>query len=60
MMIPTAISYDLVLEDRALARQGGVKRRQRPFTAELAEMMTMAVGYKTRAFVTFGEPIPLR
>jgi glycerol-3-phosphate O-acyltransferase len=58
-MIPTAISYDLVLEDRALARQGGVKRRQRPFTRELAEMMAMAVGYKTRSFVTFGEPIML-
>ena len=59
MLVPTAIAYDLVLEDRALARQGGVKRQQRPFTAELAEMMTMAVGYRTRAFVTFGEPIPL-
>jgi glycerol-3-phosphate O-acyltransferase len=58
-MIPTAIAYDLVLEDRALARQGGVKRRQRPFTRELAEMMAMAVGYKTRSFVTFGEPIML-
>ncbi len=58
-VIPTAISYDLVLEDRALARQGGVKRRQRAFSRELAEMMTMAVGYKTRAVVTFGEPITL-
>jgi glycerol-3-phosphate O-acyltransferase len=58
-MVPAAISYDLVLEDRALARLGGVKRRQRPFRAEVAEMMTMAVGYRTRAFVTFGEPIAL-
>jgi glycerol-3-phosphate O-acyltransferase len=59
LLVPVAIAYDLVLEDRALARQGGVKRRQRPFAAELAEMMTMAVRYRTRAFITFGEPIPL-
>jgi len=56
-IVPAAIAYDLVLEDRGLARQGGVKRRQRSFTAELAEMMTTAVGYRTRAYVTFGEPI---
>jgi glycerol-3-phosphate O-acyltransferase len=57
-IVPTAVAYDLVLEDRSLSHQG-VKRRQRPFTRELAEMVGMAVGYKTRAFVTFGEPIPL-
>jgi 1-acyl-sn-glycerol-3-phosphate acyltransferase len=57
VILPVAISYDLVLEDRVLARQG-VKKRQRPFTAELAEMMRYAVGYRTRAFVTFGQPIP--
>ena len=38
VIVPTAIAYDLVLEDRVLARQG-VKRRQRPFTHELAEMV---------------------
>jgi glycerol-3-phosphate O-acyltransferase len=59
VVVPVAIAYDIVLEDRALARQGGTKRRQRPFAAELAEMLTLAVGFKTRAFVTFGEPIPL-
>jgi glycerol-3-phosphate O-acyltransferase len=59
VMVPVAIAYDLVLEDRMLASQGGVKRRQRPFGREFAEMMTMAVGYKSRAFVTFGEPIAL-
>jgi len=57
VILPLAVSYDLVLEDRVLARQG-VKKRQRPFTAELAEMMRYAVGYRTRAFVSFGEPIP--
>jgi glycerol-3-phosphate O-acyltransferase len=56
VIIPTAIAYDLVLEDRALARQG-VKRRQRPFTRELAEMVGLAVGYRSRAWVTFGSPI---
>jgi glycerol-3-phosphate O-acyltransferase len=57
-MVPAAVAYDLVLEDMSLAKQG-VKRRQRPFTREMAEMIRLAVGYKTRAFVTFGEPIAL-
>src|SRR5512135_153767 len=56
LVIPTAISYDLVLEDRILARQG-VKRTQRPFARELAEMVRSAVGYRSRAIVTFGTPI---
>ena len=53
-----AVAYDLVLEDHILARQG-VKKRQRPFARELAEMVRYAVGYRSRAFVTFGAPIPL-
>jgi glycerol-3-phosphate O-acyltransferase len=57
VVIPTAVAYDLVLEDHVLARQR-VKRRQRPFRQELAEMVRYAVGYRTRAFVTFGKPIP--
>src|SRR5213594_2050941 len=56
VIIPVAIAYDLVLEDRILAHQQ-VKRRQRPFTRELAEMVRYAVGYRSRAFVTFGAPI---
>jgi glycerol-3-phosphate O-acyltransferase len=56
LLVPVAIAYDLVLEDRAIARQG-VKKRQRPFTYELAEMVGLAVGYRARAFVTFGPPI---
>jgi glycerol-3-phosphate O-acyltransferase len=58
VLIPTAISYDLVLEDHVLAKQG-VKRTQRPFSRELAEMVRYAVGYRSRAFITFGQPIPL-
>ncbi len=58
VIVPTAVAYDLVLEDRNLARQGS-KRRQRPFARELAEMVGSAVGYHSRAFVTFGEPIAL-
>jgi glycerol-3-phosphate O-acyltransferase len=58
MIVPTAIAYDLVLEDHILARQR-VKRSQRPFARELAEMVRYAVGYRSRAFVTFGNPIPL-
>ena len=55
-IVPTAVAYDLVLEDHVLARQG-VKRTQRPFSRELAEMVRYAVGYRSRAFVTFGSPI---
>src|SRR5436190_3786746 len=58
MIVPTAISYDLVLEDHILSRQR-VKRRQRPFAREFAEMVRYAVGYRSRAFLTFGRPIPL-
>ncbi len=58
VVLPTAIAYDLVLEDHVLARQK-VKRAQRAFSRELAEMIRYAVGYKSRAFVTFGTPIPI-
>lgn len=58
VIIPTAVSYDLVLEDHVLARQG-VKRAQRAFSRELAELVRYAVGYRSRAFVTFGRPIPV-
>jgi glycerol-3-phosphate O-acyltransferase len=56
LIVPMAVSYDLVLEDHILAHQGA-KRRQRPFAREVAEMVRYAVGYQSRAFVTFGEPI---
>jgi glycerol-3-phosphate O-acyltransferase len=56
VLLPAAIAYDLVLEDHILARQG-VKKQQRPFSRELAEMVRYAVGYRSRAFVTFGAPI---
>jgi glycerol-3-phosphate O-acyltransferase len=56
VIVPNAIAYDLVLEDHILSRQG-TKKSQRPFTRELAEMVRYAVGYKSRAIVTFGAPI---
>ena len=56
VVIPVAIAYDLVLEDHILAHQS-LKRRQRPFGREVAEMVRYAVGYRSRAFVTFGAPI---
>jgi len=58
VILPIAVAYDLVLEDHVLAHQGA-KRRQRPFSREIAEMVRYAVGYQSRAFVTFGEPITL-
>jgi glycerol-3-phosphate O-acyltransferase len=58
LVVPMAIAYDLVLEDHVLAHQGA-KRRQRPFAREIAEMVRYAVGYQSRAFVTFGSPIAL-
>ncbi len=57
-IVPMAIAYDLVLEDRILLR-AHTKRRARPFAQEVAEMVRHAVGYTSRAFVTFGEPIEL-
>ena len=59
VVVPMAIAYDLVLEDHILAHLGS-KRRQRPFAREVAEMVRYAVGYQSRAFVTFGAPVPLR
>jgi glycerol-3-phosphate O-acyltransferase len=56
MIIPMAVAYDVVLEDHILAHQAE-KRRQRPFGREVAEMVRYAVGYQSRAFVTFGPPI---
>lgn len=58
VFLPTAVAYDLVLEDHILSRQK-IKRRQRPFTRELAEMVRFAVGYRSRAYVTFGRPISI-
>ncbi|MEZ5293458.1 MAG: 1-acyl-sn-glycerol-3-phosphate acyltransferase [Vicinamibacterales bacterium] len=58
VIVPVAIAYDLVLEDHVLARQK-VKRSQRAFSREVAEMVRYAVGYRSRAFVTFGDPIPV-
>jgi glycerol-3-phosphate O-acyltransferase len=58
VVVPTAVAYDLVLEDHVLARQR-VKRSQRAFSREVAEMIRYAVGYKSRAFVSFGAPIPI-
>ena len=57
-IVPIAIAYDLVLEERMLAREA-IRRRSRPFTMELAELVRLAVGYRSRAFITFGTPIPL-
>jgi hypothetical protein len=47
-----------VLEDHVLARQG-VKRTQKTFSRELAEMVRYAVGYRSRAIVAFGKPLSI-
>jgi glycerol-3-phosphate O-acyltransferase len=57
-VVPMAVAYDLVLEDRILSR-AGTNRRRRPFAQEAAEMARHAVGYRSRAFVTIGAPIHL-
>jgi glycerol-3-phosphate O-acyltransferase len=59
VIVPMSVAYDLVLEDRILAHQA-TKRRQRPFAREVAEMVRYAVGYQSRAVVTFGKPISLK
>src|SRR5256886_16956235 len=56
VFLPVRISSDLVLADHILAHQH-LKRRQRPFRREVAEMVRYAVGYRSPAFVTFGAPI---
>lgn len=58
VVVPVAVSYDLVLEDHILPHQA-LKRRARPFGREVAEMVRYAVGYQSRAFVSFGKPISL-
>jgi 1-acyl-sn-glycerol-3-phosphate acyltransferase len=58
LIVPMAVSYDLVLEDRILSRQA-LRRRPLPFSQEVAEMARHSVGYQTRAFMTIGPRIPL-
>ena len=57
-LVPVAVSYDLVLEDHVIAKQR-VKRSQKAFSREIAELVRYAVGYRSRAFVTFGKPIAI-
>src|ERR671912_708052 len=57
-LVPVAVAYDLVLEDHVIAKQK-VKRSQKAFSREIAELVRYAVGYRSRAFVTFGKPISL-
>src|SRR4029079_2365588 len=58
VVVPIAVAYDLVLEDHILPH-AEANRRSKPFAREVAEMVRYAVGYQSRAFVTFGRPIPL-
>ena len=58
-VVPMAIAYDLVLEERIMTREAA-RKRKRPFATEVAEMVRHAVGYESRAFVTFCPPIPLK
>jgi glycerol-3-phosphate O-acyltransferase len=57
-LLPVAVAYDLVLEDHVIAKQK-IKRSQKAFSREVAELVRYAVGYRSRAFVTFGKPISL-
>ena len=58
-VVPMAIAYDLVLEERIMTREAA-RKRKRPFATEVAEMVRHAVGYESRAFVTFCPPIALK
>jgi glycerol-3-phosphate O-acyltransferase len=58
VVVPVAVAYDIVLEDHILPH-AVTKRRAKPFAREVAEMVRYAVGYQSRAFVTFGRPVPL-
>ena len=59
VVVPMAVAYDIVLEDHLLPHAATNRRRAKPFGREVAEMVRYAVGYQTRAFVSFGRPIPL-
>ena len=59
VVVPLAVAYDLVLEDHILPHAAVARKRGKPFAREVAEMARYAVGYQSRAFVTFGRPIPL-
>jgi len=59
VVVPLAVAYDLVLEDHILPHAAVARKRGKPFAREVAEMVRYAVGYQSRAFVTFGRPIPL-
>src|SRR5260221_12161595 len=58
MIVPTAVAFIFGLGDPVLARQR-VKRTQKAFSRELAEMVRYAVGYRSRAIVTFGKPLSI-
>src|SRR6185295_2809948 len=57
-IVPIGLAYDLVLEERIISREA-TRGRKRPFSTEVAEMARHAVGYRSRAFITFGPPISL-
>jgi glycerol-3-phosphate O-acyltransferase len=57
-LVPVAVAYDLVLEDHVISKQR-IKRSQKAFSREIAELVRYAVGYRSRAFVTFGKPIAI-
>jgi glycerol-3-phosphate O-acyltransferase len=58
VVLPMAVSYDIVLEEKMLVRQA-TSHAKRLFSQEIAEMAKLSVGFRSRAFVTFGHPIPL-
>lgn len=58
VLVPMAIAYDLVLEEKIITREA-TRKHKRPFAQEVSEMIRHAVGYESRAFVTFGHPIAL-
>jgi glycerol-3-phosphate O-acyltransferase len=58
VVVPVGVAYDLVLEDHILPHAAS-NRRAKPFAREVAEMVRYAVGYQTRAFVSFGRAVPL-
>ncbi len=58
VIVPVAIAYDLVLEDQILAPQR-TKRRQRPFSRELAEMVGTPSATSRARSSRSARPMPL-
>ena len=58
-VVPMAVSYDIVLEEQMLVAPGDVARASGRSRRKSPRWCAMRSAIRSRAFVTFGRPIPL-